>query len=259
MLTAVDISQMPYQDFVALLEQDNAPPGGEPTIVRWIDAASITSRSRVLDLACSTGLSGRTIAARTRCRVFGVDLSAAAIAEASRKAAAAGLTNVAFQVMDATALGFSDAAVDIVVAGSCFGFIRPPEAALKEVHRVLDGGGRLCIANFVYHRTPPGELLDRVALSAGFRPREEWSKVYWDEFFGSGFELAYEEAHQLEPLDRQDIALAVGSFVTRHTGKLGLLPAEVKEVAFRRLLVDRLVFNEHRRFQTRNVQVWQRR
>ena len=55
------IWQMAYPDFVAFIDQDNTPPGGEATVAWWIERAGIDADSHVLDLACNTGFSSRTI------------------------------------------------------------------------------------------------------------------------------------------------------------------------------------------------------
>lgn len=259
MLSGDDVKRMSYPDFVAFLEQDNSPPGGVPTIDRWIQQAGIAAHSRVLDLACSTGFSGRTIATNAKCAVSGIDMSAAAIVDACRKSGAAGLDQADFIVGDATALPYPNSRFDVAVAGSCFGFIQPREVALDEVHRVLVSGGRLCIANFTYHTPPPEQALDQVAAHAGFRPEAHWTREYWNTFFGRRFVLAHEDTIRLKPFSDQEVICHVARFVKQHKGRLASVDANIQNAAFQRLLRDRLVFNDHYRFQMRNIQVWQRR
>lgn len=58
-LTEEVILNMNYPDFVALMQQDNTPPGAEYTIDYWIKHGCINKKSHLLDLACSTGFSSR--------------------------------------------------------------------------------------------------------------------------------------------------------------------------------------------------------
>lgn len=257
-VTEGDIQRMPYADFVAFLEQDNSPPNGLPTIHEWISHAGIDASSRVLDLACSTGFSGRTITAQTGCSVYGIDLSFDAVSEARRKARTAGLEQTDFLVGDATALPYPNAHFDVTVAGASFGFFHQGDLALDEVHRVMVPDGRLCIANFTYHSQPTQQILDKVASRTGFRPDQRWSRDYWNSFFARRFILVHEYTSRIEVLSPRDVACYVALFINSHAGRLADMDACIRKAAFHRLLLDRLVFNEHARYQMRNIQVWKR-
>ena len=56
----MDITAMKYAEFVSFLGI-NTPPGGVDTVQYWIKHAEIDSSSELLDLACNTGFSSRTI------------------------------------------------------------------------------------------------------------------------------------------------------------------------------------------------------
>lgn len=75
-------------------------------------------------------------------QVVGVDLSANMTEIARKSAAKRGLRNVDFVTMDAEKLEFPANSFDVAI--SCFGFqiVTDPEAAAKEILRVLKPGGR---------------------------------------------------------------------------------------------------------------------
>jgi len=75
-------------------------------------------------------------------QVVGVDLSSNMTEIATKTAAKRGLRNVEFVTMDAEKLEFPVNTFDVAV--SCFGFqiVTQPEAAAKEIFRVLKPGGR---------------------------------------------------------------------------------------------------------------------
>lgn len=245
------IWNMPYPDFVSFIDQENSPPGGESTLSWWIEQAGIGCDSRLLDLACNTGYSSRSIARRTGCRGSGIDLSALAIASAQAAASAPVFDDkLDYRVGDAAVLPWSDAEFSHAVAGCCFGFIEQREQALAETARVLVPGGLLCVATLPYVETPPGALLDELEHCLGYRPASDRTLGFWRQFFESRFDVA---ATWLEPLPVQDAAqIRDGSIahMLGHAHRFDTLTPAEREAAFVRLLRDRLVFNENRRYQT---------
>lgn len=118
-----------------------------PFTARFAEAAlatvSLTSHSRVLDVATGTGALAHA-AARTGAQVTAVDFSAGMIA----RVAAAGLPNVDARVMDGQALALPDASFDAVF--SIFGVIMFPDwrKGLVEMARVTRPGGYGVIATW---------------------------------------------------------------------------------------------------------------
>jgi ubiquinone/menaquinone biosynthesis C-methylase UbiE len=98
----------------------------------------------VLDVCTGPGEPAMTIASMVRPggRVVGVDLSKSMTEMARKNAAKRKLGNVEFITMDAEKLEFPAGTYDMAV--SCFGFqiVTDPEAAAKEIFRVLKPGSR---------------------------------------------------------------------------------------------------------------------
>ena len=124
---------------------------------RLIALASITSRDRVLDLACGTGDLLFAAAGRARLAV-GVDITHRMLELAIRRAVKARRTAVgrpgtgrhtlAFMTADMLALPFGEARFDVVTPGSGLRNVPGLRAALVEMHRVLAPGGRLLSLDF---------------------------------------------------------------------------------------------------------------
>lgn len=97
----------------------------------------------LLDVGCGTGEDALALAARTAPggRAIGVDASAEMVAEARRRAAAAGAREVEFIRCDATALALPDAAVDGCRAERVLQHLADPAAAVAEMARVTRPGG----------------------------------------------------------------------------------------------------------------------
>lgn len=121
--------------------------------IRWKRATAalvqMPSAGRGLDVCCGTGdltlLLARHVGPQGR--VLGVDISEEMLYVARRKAARFGV-RVAFALGDAEALGLPDAVFDGATVGFGIRNTVHPEAALRELHRVLRPGSRLAVLEF---------------------------------------------------------------------------------------------------------------
>lgn len=127
---------------------------------RLVREAHVTSRDRVLDLACGTGDIAFG-AARCGARVVGLDVTTRMIELATAKPEAKGGT-ARFLVGDMMSLPFDAGTVDVVTTG--YGLRNVPNLpdALDEIARVLRPGGRLVSLDF---NRPPSIVIRTVYLA----------------------------------------------------------------------------------------------
>jgi ubiquinone/menaquinone biosynthesis methyltransferase len=112
---------------------------------RLVSLAAVTSRTRVLDLACGTG--DITYATHDRgARSVGLDITPRMIELARRKRGAG--SHPAFLVGDMMALPFRDGAFDVVTTGYGLRNVPVIAQALTEIRRVLRPGGVLLSLDF---------------------------------------------------------------------------------------------------------------
>jgi SAM-dependent methyltransferase len=102
----------------------------------------------VLDVACGTGV---VAAAAARAvgpvgRVLGVDLADTMVQVSRQRAHGLGLVQAAFERMDAEQLQLPDASFDLALCALGLMYLPDPDAALRELHRVLRPGGRVVLA-----------------------------------------------------------------------------------------------------------------
>jgi len=116
--------------FVALTSQIAGP---------LLDAAEVSSGTRVLDVATGPGPIAAAAASRGA-DVIGLDFSTAMIAEAKRRHPA-----IAFREGDAEALPFDASSVDAVVMNFGLLHLARPDIAIVEAYRVLRRGGRYAL------------------------------------------------------------------------------------------------------------------
>ncbi|KZD04867.1 class I SAM-dependent methyltransferase [Oceanibaculum pacificum] len=109
-----------------------------------LDLAGLEPGMIVLDLASGAGEPALSAAKRVGPggQVLATDLAPAMMAGIRRRAKAAGLSNIGFEIADAEALPFPDASFDRVTCRFGLMFFPDPLKALRESLRVLKPGGR---------------------------------------------------------------------------------------------------------------------
>jgi len=112
-----------------------------------IDALDVQPGERVLDVGCGPGTTAVELAKRAAPdgEVVGVDLSAAMVAAATRRAVRAGVTNVRFVAVDAQTGGLGEG-FDATYSRFGVMFFADPVAAFANIGRSLRPGGRLAWA-----------------------------------------------------------------------------------------------------------------
>jgi SAM-dependent methyltransferase len=111
----------------------------------FIDWMAPRAGSRVLDIACGSGRTTLRIAERTGCSVTGIDIHAAAIAEARSAAEQSGLgARATFEQVDASrGLPFDDNSFDAMICIDAINHLPDRPAILRDWARVLKPGGIL--------------------------------------------------------------------------------------------------------------------
>jgi len=128
--------------------QDLLREFGAPVSHWLIDAVAPQPGQRVLELAAGLGETG-LLAAELVAPVGGAiisDQAEAMLSGARERAAALGLSNVEFQVINAEWIDMPVASVDVVLCRWGYMLMADPGAALGETRRVLRSGGRVALA-----------------------------------------------------------------------------------------------------------------
>ncbi len=112
-----------------------------------ITAGSIGPDTRVLDVACGTGIVARMAAdiPGKNGRYFGIDINEGMLRLARRYAAEKGL-KCGFYLGNATRMPFSSGVFDIALCQQGLQFFPDRSAALQEMNRVLAPGGTLALS-----------------------------------------------------------------------------------------------------------------
>ena len=118
-------------------------------VAEWMTANSPTRPTDlVLEVAAGTALFGRALAPLVRA-VIALDLTPEMLHEGRSGADRASLTNVVFQVGDATRLPFLDGTFDRVVSRLAIHHFADPSVVLREMARVCRADGSLTVIDMV--------------------------------------------------------------------------------------------------------------
>jgi SAM-dependent methyltransferase len=213
-----DMAGSPVKDEI-LQRQLGLPPHLLSTsLLGWEGIAEVAGVLRLpagdvlLDLACGRGGYGLEIAARTGARLVGIDFSAEAVRQAREQARQLGRT-ADFRVGDLAATGLDAGSAGAVLCVDAIQFAPQPDAAYREIRRVLAPGGRAVLTCWEPlgqdDERLPGRLrrvdLGTGLTAAGFgdvevRERPGWracERAMWEEAaaLGSGGDPALQAFH----------------------------------------------------------------
>jgi SAM-dependent methyltransferase len=147
-----------------------------------------------LDLACGTGVFTRPLARQGGGWVVGLDLSWPMLKRAQRLMEKEGMQNILFVRATAFCLPFVDSSFPFVNCCGALHLFDRPDAALKEISRILDAGGYLCVQTTIRPNPSAGlaYLLERFIRFGFFDEgelREQMSR--------EGFNLVECERHRI--------------------------------------------------------------
>ncbi|UCF38863.1 MAG: class I SAM-dependent methyltransferase [Acidobacteriota bacterium] len=130
--------------------------------------AALRPGGRVLEVAAGTGNLALQISPSAE-RVFATDLSFQMLEIARDKARVQAQVNIDFQVQDALALAFPDAAFDTVICANVLHILSDPKGVLKEVYRTLKPGGQLIAPHYLHGLNFRVQIVSRLLRLIGFR------------------------------------------------------------------------------------------
>ena len=139
---------------------------GHGRLHQWgLKAAGIQLTDRVLDVGCGGGKAISRILEETRREVAGIDHSPEAV-KTARSVNRAAVSSGRLRIVESSveSLPFRDGFFDVVTAFETTYFWPELQAGLTEIHRVLNRGGRLVIANEFADRASAGAWADRLNM-----------------------------------------------------------------------------------------------
>jgi SAM-dependent methyltransferase len=153
-------------------------------------ALGVPGEGLLVDVACGRGGPGMWVARRSGCRLIGVDFSALAIAQATRRRELFGLQDRArFVVGTIDKTGLDAGIADGLMCVDAFQFAQDGTAAAEGLRRVLRRGGRIVLTSWEVTDRDDESLPARLRsvdlagslAAAGFRDIEVTEHTDWHE------------------------------------------------------------------------------
>lgn len=164
-------------------------PGGLKATNKLTDACSITTQTKVLDIACGKGTSAIYLAKTFGCRVVGVDISPELIEDAKNLARKKKMEHlVQFQQADALDLPFPQNEFDATISQAVLVLVKNKKKVVQEALRVVRPGGSLGWIELSWKKPPSARFLKDVSdvlcafCMQNVLPFEKWKTL----FRGSG-------------------------------------------------------------------------
>lgn len=128
----------------------------------------------IMDLGAGDGYISRGVAGLVK-KVIAVDISAEMLKELKKKAKETGIKNIDTIESDAREVPLGSSSVDVLCASMYLHHIEQPEAAVREMHRLVRHGGIVFLADFLEHANV--DLKEKMHdIWPGFKPDavKEW-------------------------------------------------------------------------------------
>jgi arsenite methyltransferase len=182
--TYASVSQQPEKDFVFPTGRAWAEDLGYPAeLARVPDSAAesfagvanpfslgrLVPGERVLDLGSGAGTDSLVAVQMVGPggSVTGLDMTPEMLAKARAAAEELGVGNVEFVEADAESLPFPDASFDVVISNGVIDLIPDKDAVFAELHRVLEPGGRIQLADVTIQKPVSEEGRRNIDLWTG--------------------------------------------------------------------------------------------
>lgn len=255
-LTVKDISTLSYTSFVGLINQWNVPPGAFVTLKKWEIFSQLSTTSKLLDVACTTGFSSRELARISGCHATGIDISADSVAAAERNAMTyAPGSQLAYQVIDALEFT-SDQPFSHILVGAALRFFPEPVAALNHLLSLLAPDGYFLSCEFYTTQPLPPALVERAHevfdIDVTQAPYKEVMSIY------KNLTLVYEDRNT--PLQETETELqyycqsTIAAFAATHPE----VAPDVLRAMYERLYRIKVMSNDLRPYQAYNVLIHKR-
>lgn len=248
------LKKMTYTQFVGFINQWNVPPGSLSTVNEWSVFGHVNSKSKVLEVACTTGFSGRELARMTGCSVVGIDICKSSIESAQYCKDAYGRNlKLSYVNADACIYKFKKKFTHVII-GASLGFFENPQAMLEKLNTYFDQSGGYILASPYYgDNNIPQDLINECKKIIGITPTMcSYDKV---RNLFQNFEVAYESRKTIVLETEEQMAKYTKDTVTNCCRAKGINSPEVYDVMYKRLYDIKRVSNELHKYQRYSVMV----
>ena len=242
-----ELVRMNYTQFISYVGQWNVPPGSISTINEWAIFGHVNSDSRVLEIACTTGFSGRELARLTGCSVKGIDICKESIDDAIfNHQYYASECKLSYEHVDLYELK-RDYKYTHIILGAAIQFFVDRDKVVEIISELLEDGGKILVSP--YYLTDnhlPKELIEEARRILGIWPTDfgyETAMAYYKEF-----EILYQSRKDIVAETKEQMMKYTEDTVNRICEIRNIQDEDIIEVLKSRLYEIKNVCNElHKR------------
>ena len=252
-MTPQEIKNLSYTDFVGFINQWNVLPGSYNTLSKWAIFSGLNKKSRLLEVACTTGFSSRELTLLSGCSGEGFDLSEKSIKMAiyNQKEYAPDI-DFSYMVID----GYQYKAKKLfshIVVGASLGFFPDPQKMLDSCIKMLKDGGCILASPFWITKPIPEPLIEKAKKVFGITPTsvsyKEIMKLY------NNLEIVFEERNNLAQETEEELNYYCKCTIDRACKMLKIENKEIYQAMYDRLYEIKKMSNDLRPFQMYSVLV----
>jgi SAM-dependent methyltransferase len=238
-----DISKMSYTQFIAYINQCNVPPGSLSTISEWAIFSNINEKSIVLEIACTTGFSGREISLLKNCKVIGIDICNDSIDMAIyNKKQYANDCDITYICEDFLKFETIHKFTHIIL-GAAVGFFNDKEALIDKCIELLDDNGFLLVSPYyLLSRKLNSKLINRTRSIIGITPTNFGYYTAMEPY--KNFEIMYENRKNIIYETEEQMKKYCEDTIERTCQIRNINDENIKKLLFDRLYEIKDVSNE---------------
>lgn len=253
MLTPRHIKGLSYTDFVGLINQWNVLPGSYNTLSKWACYSGLNEKSRLLEIACTTGFSSRELALLSGCSGEGFDLSKKSVEMANyNKKKYAPDIDFSYIVADGYKYKSKNKYTHIVV-GASLGFFPDPKKMLERCVGMINDGGFILASPFYVIKPLPENLIKRARKVFGITPThvsyKEIMRLY------NKMEIIFEERNDLMQETDEELHYYCACSIDRSCAMMNINNRKLYDVMYDRLYEIKKMSNDLRPYQMYSVLV----
>jgi len=248
-----EINEMTYTQFVGYINQWNVPPGSLSTLNEWSVFGHIDAQSHILEIACTTGFSGRELSRITGCSVVGIDICESSVDAAKQiKKLYSPTSNLQYIVGDACTFDFEQKFSHVAIGASLV-FFQDPNGLLRRLNTFFRDSGYILASPYYGNDDIPQPLINDCKKIIGITP----TMCHYDTVRSlyANFEVAYESRKNIVIETEDQMKKYTLDTITNCCKLRGIESEEVFDTLYSRLYSIKNISNELHRYQKYSVLV----
>lgn len=253
-ISVENILNMNYTEFISFVNQWNVPPGSISTVSEWAKFSDLNSNSKVLEIACTTGFTGRELARKTNCSVVGIDICKESIemAKLNHEKYFPEL-KLKYQYSDANQYKPNELFSHIVM-GAALGFFEDKEQIIEKIVSMLENEGYLLVSPYYLSSEKlPVELIRRAQDIIGIYPTNFDYYTAMDTY--KNFEIVYENRKKIVIETEEQMKKYCTDIINRACSMYQISSKEIYDVMYKRMYDIKVVCNDLHRYHDYSILV----